>query len=653
MNRFRVLAAAATLLVAMTVTTPSASLFAAGLREDRDLPVMWQSAGDSYSSGEGVLGNQGACAQSRDAFGPVAADTFRAKWGEISNETFTACTGHLVEDYFNPRDPGSIAWVFEREQKSSLWGWSLEQGGPDRVDVVTMSFGGNDIGFPDVIAGCLSVPDSFVKLIGAGMACDTSEEELKKRVDQLLDPTEAAESCTSRRTEEDGFGCPLLLDGRRGSIIDFYYDVVSTRLTPRGQLYVVGYPRLFAPVDQWAGWRIVSCHGINRRDTEMLGRVADHFNAKLHEAVGRANQALGETRVHFADRAALFANGNHELCGSGDDWLNGIAVRRKTISVRYQSSFHPNGAGHRQVGVQLAQLVDETLPDFARMSDADLISMSGCGDRCAVTGRVPVDHPRWGPVEIVTIGPDDSTDPVCGTTLLFAVDRSGEAVWDGGVGEGGCPWYSLAPADDPIDADGRIFFNWNPGRYNGVSALTLTDDGFDDHGTLPSPDYGVRFYSADIIDTNNDGVYEIRGSLNPCSPSCAAGEISTTVYRWNGSDFVGVPEAEPTRCGSATVDSEFDSELGAVFAEYADNIMVQGLSCDDALLDRSQAGGREPLVYAITKARSHGDGAGQYEAVGWSCTVTVGSGGFEFYSEFFDCRRNGASLSFDRYEDVS
>jgi hypothetical protein len=190
--------------------------------------------------------------------------------------------------------------------------------------------------------------------------CDVSEADLTARANALLDPPRR--DCNgSRRLGEAGFDCDLDIGDRRGSIIDFYYDLVTQRLTPSGQLYVVGYPRLFAPVDQWPGWVQVSCQGVSRGNAEMLGRVADHLNAKLREAVDRANQALGSERVHYLDRLALYQDGRHELCGTADDWINGLAATRgQGISMRIATSFHPNAAGHAGVATALADLVEQT-----------------------------------------------------------------------------------------------------------------------------------------------------------------------------------------------------------------------------------------------------------------------------------------------------
>lgn len=301
-------AALALMALAVGVATAGVRVSPTAAQEGGPSDISWQSAGDSYSSGEGVFGNEGACAQSSDAFGPTASERLRADGWNITGEAFTACTGHLVEDYFNARS----------REGDSLSAWGREQGGPDRTDVITMSFGGNDIGFADIISDCLlGKPDSWGEYLVGGVAssatgCDESKDELNARADRLLDPTSA---CTGRRhtgaaralsVPVDGFECDLALNGRRGSIIDFYFDVVQDRLTDRGRLYVVGYPRLFADVDQWPLWSKLACQGVKRGDTEKLGRAAEHLNNKLQEAVRRANEALGAERVVFVDRFAPF-----------------------------------------------------------------------------------------------------------------------------------------------------------------------------------------------------------------------------------------------------------------------------------------------------------------------------------------------------------
>ena len=318
--------------------------------------ITWQSAGDSFSSGTGIPGAAGPCQHSTDAYGPVAARIVRDSGWQINSETFTACHGHLVEDFFNGRGSGG----------GSLWDWGREQGGPERVDVLTMSFGGNDIGFAHVMRDCAQVPDSWLDVTLGATGCDVSEDELKARIDALLDPPR---DCTGTRVEQtDSYDCDLDIGSRRGSIIDFYYDIAQDRLTERGHLYVIGYPQIFAPYDEWRWYQKARCAAVSRGDTEKLASVALHLDYKLQEAVDRANKVLGD-RIKYLNLRRLYRAGQHELCGSNDDWLNGIVIDGvsvdlegfPSVSVDSEASFHPNAGGHQHTADLLARRVLQDL----------------------------------------------------------------------------------------------------------------------------------------------------------------------------------------------------------------------------------------------------------------------------------------------------
>lgn len=132
MNKVKVVGIVLGLVVAILVPQPATI---ASAQETPSEPISWLSTGDSFSSGEGVLGNEGACAQSQDAWGPRAARALRDDEGwDVEEIAFSACTGHMAEDFYNRRHP----------DRGDLWEWALEQASPqdDRFDVITMSFGG-------------------------------------------------------------------------------------------------------------------------------------------------------------------------------------------------------------------------------------------------------------------------------------------------------------------------------------------------------------------------------------------------------------------------------------------------------------------------------------------------------------------------------
>lgn len=386
-RRVRVFVAAALLGSMVTMTTGGSSWAEAPSGE-----VSWVSAGDSYSSGEGVSGNQGACAQSRLAYGPLAGQLARRAGWDIAAEAFTACAGHLIEDLFNQRPDN---------RNAALWDWGLEQGAPGRVDLLTFSFGGNDIGFADLLIDCLPLPDSFTDAVTSVVrtdsldvsGCDTPEEEVEARIAALLEPPrrgcEGGRQADRRNDGDPGFDCDLLIDDRgtpepgddlRGTLVDFYVHLANEHLTDRGHIVVVGYPNMFAPVGEWPGWVKIQCQGIGRGDTERLGRLAAGLDATLAQAVRQANDQLGRERIHYLPRSLLFRDGGHELCGSGQDWLNGVSIRRGDGTPRIETSFHPNAAGHAATAQGLIRLLEPISFEVATLGVVWASNQEGYGE---------------------------------------------------------------------------------------------------------------------------------------------------------------------------------------------------------------------------------------------------------------------------------
>ena len=370
---------AAVLALAATVTTGGSSWAEAPSGE-----VSWVSAGDSYSSGEGVAGNRGACAQSRLAYGPLAGQLARRAGWDITAEAFTACTGHLIEDLFNQRPDN---------RNAALWDWGVEQGAPDKVDLLTFSFGGNDIGFADLLIDCLPLPDgvSFDDVVTDDTlditGCDTPEQEINDRIAALLDPPRR--DCEGGRQGSDAdYDCDLLIDDLgdsdpdndvRGTLVDFYVYLANEHLTERGHIVVVGYPNLFAPVGEWPGYVKIQCQGVSRGDTERLGRLAANLDNTMIQAVRAANEQLGRDRIHYLPRSIIYRGGSHELCGSGDDWLNGLDFDRGDGQFRRENAFHPNDAGHAATAVAMMATLDPVRFEPPR---ADLANVTLPSDAC-------------------------------------------------------------------------------------------------------------------------------------------------------------------------------------------------------------------------------------------------------------------------------
>jgi hypothetical protein len=214
--------------------------------------------GDSYSSGVGsgsYDSASGDCKRSTKAYPALWAAA-----NAPSSFAFTACSGATTPDVIN----GQLGPI------SSATG------------LISISIGGNDAGFSDVMTTC------------------------------VLD---SQSTCLSRVAQARTF-----VDGSLAGLLDNAYNAIRAK-GPNAHVVVVGYPHFYAvPGDCWAGLSDTSRSAINAAADDMDGviakRAADH----------------GFT---FADVRGSFSG--HELC-SGSPWLH-------SLTLPVDESYHPTAAG--------------------------------------------------------------------------------------------------------------------------------------------------------------------------------------------------------------------------------------------------------------------------------------------------------------------
>ena len=242
--------AAITVLALAGVATPSAHAAAAG--------TGYAALGDSYSSGVGAgayIDGSGDCKRSNNAY-PVLWN----KAHPAADFAFAACSGATTGDVL-------------ANQLSVL---------NDTTSLVTISIGGNDVGFPDIIKTCV---------LGGDKEC---ADAVAKGETYARDTLPAALDDTYARIREHA---------------------------PSADLVVLGYPRLF---------ELGGCFlGLSESKRKVLNGASDTLTGIIS---GRAAAAGGR----FADVRDEFAG--HGVCAS-DAWLHGV-----TLPVG--DSYHPTDAGH-------------------------------------------------------------------------------------------------------------------------------------------------------------------------------------------------------------------------------------------------------------------------------------------------------------------
>ncbi|SEG67277.1 GDSL-like Lipase/Acylhydrolase family protein [Thermomonospora echinospora] len=240
---------AATLTIGLTATARSASAAA----------VNYVALGDSYSSGLGAGSYDSAsgnCKRSNNAYPKLWANA-----NAPASFRFVACSGATTT---------SIA----SGQLGAL---------SSATTLVTVTAGGNDAGFANVMETCV---------LGSDSTCINAVNNAKAFMQNQL-------------------------PGR----LDTLYGAIRSK-APSARVVVLDYPRLYKIVNV--------CVGLSNTKRTALNGAADLLDSVIAGASGRANFTYSGVRDEFA---------GHELC-SGHDWLN-------SVTIPIDNSYHPTALGQR------------------------------------------------------------------------------------------------------------------------------------------------------------------------------------------------------------------------------------------------------------------------------------------------------------------
>lgn len=212
--------------------------------------------GDSYASGTGAGAYSGGdCLRS--------ANSYPARWAAANapaSFTFAACSGAATDDV-------------RGSQVNSL---------SASTTLVSISIGGNDAGFADVMITCTTSSSS---------ACVRRVNEAKAYVKDEL---------------------PARLDAT--------YAAIRAK-APNARVVVMGYPRVMTTG---------SCWWFSGTKRSAINSAADELSVLTHQRASAAGFKYEDVRDNFA---------GHEVCTSSE-WINGI------VWGNLVESYHPNSAGH-------------------------------------------------------------------------------------------------------------------------------------------------------------------------------------------------------------------------------------------------------------------------------------------------------------------
>jgi lysophospholipase L1-like esterase len=249
-------------MLAIGVTVPALGLAAViigtSIPAQASSAVHYVALGDSYSSGVGAGSTSGSCDQS-----PNAYPALWAKANSPASFAFAACSGATTTDVIN-------------SQLSSL---------SSATTLVSITIGGNDVGFSSVMETCV---------LNSTSTCQSAVSAGVKYVDDTL---------------------PGQLDTTLADI---------RAHAPNAKVVVVGYPDFY---DLSASL----CLGLSSADHQALDNGVSDLDAALKTAAAANNDTFADVRSAFS---------GHELC-DGAGWLNSVDI------LDIDSSYHPTATGQK------------------------------------------------------------------------------------------------------------------------------------------------------------------------------------------------------------------------------------------------------------------------------------------------------------------
>ena len=255
MKLSRITAFSSSLLVAAVLALTGA----VSAQAAQSAAVDYVALGDSYSSGLGSGGYDsvsGACKRT-----PKAYPALWAAAHSPSTFSFTACSGARTGDV----TVGQLAPLGAA------------------TDLVSISIGGNDAGFADVMTTCVLQSEA---------------------------------TCVSRINQARAF-----VDSTLPGNLDSVYTAIRSK-APAARVVVLGYPRFY----QLGGGCVA---GLSEKERTAINSASDYLNA----ATAKRAADHGFT---FVDVAGAFTG--HEIC-SGSAWLHSVNW------LNIGESYHPTAAG--------------------------------------------------------------------------------------------------------------------------------------------------------------------------------------------------------------------------------------------------------------------------------------------------------------------
>ena len=309
--------------------------------------------GDSYSSGEGDTEKNSAtrqkyyrqltdvnedkkqgipgekCHISTRSYPYKLAQYMELKQTGTKQWDTVACGGATIHD-LNGSNSGGYDGQNDRlrdyADKNTLQNMALNEIIPGRVKqiefvkkyqpkVITLTAGGNDVGFGKKIQSCIDPRVSILTCDWAKNEMDTLGSQIKGQFDQL---------------------------------VELYKELKAA--SPGSKIYAIGYPQFITDAEPAACG--LNAGAIDLDERRMVVRATQYMNEVIEAAARKAG-------VKYVDISQALNGG--KMCEKHQIYMTGI------VGLGEQESYHPNKFGHTMIFVEIAkQLNHESLLTYSK-----------------------------------------------------------------------------------------------------------------------------------------------------------------------------------------------------------------------------------------------------------------------------------------------
>ncbi|KAH7327192.1 SGNH hydrolase-type esterase domain-containing protein [Rhexocercosporidium sp. MPI-PUGE-AT-0058] len=238
--------------------------------------------GDSYGAGMGT--------------GRTSTDKCR-----VGSNNF----GRLLYRWINDESVEYVEKVCSGDSLTGLAGQIDTWSNPERASIGTLSIGGNDVGFSDLVWSCVITPN-------------TAHLGSKDRAD-----------CVAAEKKATDYMADAGTTGLRYKLKEAYLSILRKSTQAHFHLYVTGYVNFFNEITTdctdssfhywWSGYKPPSDWPTNRivyLTTDLrseLNTLVTRLNTVIAGAISDANIEHGSTQIHFVDVEPSFSAG-HRWC---------------------------------------------------------------------------------------------------------------------------------------------------------------------------------------------------------------------------------------------------------------------------------------------------------------------------------------------------